>query len=74
MILLFFFFSLSALWTQDFHDGRMSSLMSFLTSVPRAAQLLDKEPEHILLLSSLEHEFRRHLQQVRRNTFPQDKR
>lgn len=59
---------------QDFHDGRMSSLMSYLTSVPRAAQLLDKEPGHIVLLNSLEHEFRRYLQQVRRHTFQQDKR
>lgn len=58
----------------DFHDGRMSSLMSFLTSVPRAAQLLDKEPDHILLLNSLEHEFRRYLQHVHRHTFQQDKR
>lgn len=59
---------------QDFHDGRMSSLMSFLTSVPRAAQLLDKEPDHILLLNSLEHELRRYLQHVHRHTFQQDKR
>ncbi|XP_074484986.1 BOS complex subunit ncln [Sebastes fasciatus] len=58
----------------DFHDGRMSSLMSFLTSVPRATQLLDKEPSHILLVNSLEHEFKRCLQQVHRHTFRQDKR
>ncbi|XP_073325225.1 BOS complex subunit ncln [Pagrus major] len=58
----------------DFHDGRMSSLMSFLTSVPRATQLLDKEPSHILLVNSLEHEFKRYLQQVHRHTFRQDKR
>uniref|UniRef100_A0A3Q4BBY7 BOS complex subunit NCLN n=1 Tax=Mola mola TaxID=94237 RepID=A0A3Q4BBY7_MOLML len=57
----------------DFQDGRMSSLMSLLTSVPRAAQLLDKEPGHILLVNSLEHEFRRYLQQVHRHTFHQDK-
>uniref|UniRef100_A0A669AWJ4 BOS complex subunit NCLN n=1 Tax=Oreochromis niloticus TaxID=8128 RepID=A0A669AWJ4_ORENI len=49
-------------------------LMSFLTSVPRATQLLDKEPSHILLVNSLEHEFKRYLQQVHRHTFRQDKR
>ncbi|XP_070815279.1 BOS complex subunit NCLN [Chaetodon trifascialis] len=58
----------------DFQDGRMSSLMSFLTSVPRATQLLDKEPSHILLVNSLEHEFKRYLQQVHRHTFRQDRR
>ncbi|XP_070759232.1 BOS complex subunit ncln [Enoplosus armatus] len=58
----------------DFHDGRMSSLMSFLASVPRATQLLDKEPSHILLVNSLEHEFKRYLQQVHRHAFRQDKR
>uniref|UniRef100_A0A8C4DB32 BOS complex subunit NCLN n=1 Tax=Dicentrarchus labrax TaxID=13489 RepID=A0A8C4DB32_DICLA len=55
-------------------DGRMSNLMSFLTSVPRASQLLDKEPSHILLVNSLEHEFKRYLQQVHRHAFRQDKR
>lgn len=59
---------------QDFHDARMSSLMSFLTSVPRATQLLDKEPDHVVLVNSLEHEFRRYLRQVHRHTFQQDKR
>ncbi|XP_037535127.1 nicalin-1-like [Nematolebias whitei] len=58
----------------DFQDSRMSSLMSVLTSVPRATQLLDKEPSQILLINSLEHEFRRYLQQVHRHTFRQDKR
>ncbi|XP_067444708.1 nicalin-1-like [Thunnus thynnus] len=58
----------------DFQDSRMSSLMAFLTSVPRATQLLDKEPSHILLVNSLEHEFKRYLQQVHRHTFRQDKR
>ncbi|XP_040014994.1 nicalin-1 [Xiphias gladius] len=58
----------------DFQDSRMSSLMSFLTSVPRATQLLDKEPSHILLVNSLEHEFKRYLQQVHRHNFRQDKR
>uniref|UniRef100_A0A1A8ILT3 BOS complex subunit NCLN n=1 Tax=Nothobranchius kuhntae TaxID=321403 RepID=A0A1A8ILT3_NOTKU len=58
----------------DFQDSRMSSLMSFLTSVPRATQLLDKEPGHMLLVNSMEHEFRRYLQQVHRHTFRQDKR
>uniref|UniRef100_A0A8C5DKN3 BOS complex subunit NCLN n=1 Tax=Gouania willdenowi TaxID=441366 RepID=A0A8C5DKN3_GOUWI len=58
----------------DFLDSRLSSLMSFLTSIPRATQLLDKEPSHTLLVNSLEHEFKRYLQQVRRHTFRQDKR
>ncbi|XP_029947274.1 nicalin-1 [Salarias fasciatus] len=58
----------------DFQDSRISSLMSFLTSVPRATQLLDKEPGHMLLVNSLEHEFKRYLQQVYRHTFRQDKR
>uniref|UniRef100_A0A3Q4HS52 BOS complex subunit NCLN n=1 Tax=Neolamprologus brichardi TaxID=32507 RepID=A0A3Q4HS52_NEOBR len=59
---------------KDIQDSRISSLMSFLTSVPRATQLLDKEPSHILLVNSLEHEFKRYLQQVHRHTFRQDKR
>ncbi|CAJ1051532.1 nicalin-1 [Xyrichtys novacula] len=58
----------------DFHDGRMSHLMSVLTSVPRATQLLDKEPGHMVLVNSLEHEFKHYLQQVYRHTFRQDKR
>ncbi|XP_058487987.1 nicalin-1-like [Solea solea] len=58
----------------DFQDSRMSSLMSFLMSVPRATQLLDREPGHILLVSSLEHEFKRYLQQVHRHDFRQDRR
>uniref|UniRef100_A0AAQ6A761 BOS complex subunit NCLN n=1 Tax=Amphiprion ocellaris TaxID=80972 RepID=A0AAQ6A761_AMPOC len=58
----------------DFQDSRISSLLSFLTSIPRATQLLDKEPSHILLVNSLEHEFKRYLQQVYRHTFRQDKR
>ncbi|TNN22993.1 Nicalin-1 [Liparis tanakae] len=51
----------------------MSSLMSSLTSLPRAAQL-DREPGHALLVNSLEHEFRRHLQQVHRHAYRQDRR
>ncbi|XP_013765810.1 nicalin-1 [Pundamilia nyererei] len=58
----------------DIQDSRISSLMSFLTSVPRATQLLDKEPSHILLVNSLEHEFKRYLLHVHRHTFRQDKR
>uniref|UniRef100_A0A3P9IVC7 BOS complex subunit NCLN n=1 Tax=Oryzias latipes TaxID=8090 RepID=A0A3P9IVC7_ORYLA len=58
----------------DFQDSRLSSLMSFLTSVPRATQLLDKEPSQILMVNSLEHEFKRYLQQVHRHTFRQDRR
>ncbi|KAG8007484.1 Nicalin-1 [Nibea albiflora] len=59
---------------KDFHDGRMSSLMAFLTSFPRATQLMDKEPSHIVQVNSLEHEFKRCLQQVHRHTFRQDRR
>ncbi|KAK0136360.1 Nicalin-1 [Merluccius polli] len=59
---------------KDFQDSRLSSLMSVLTSVPRATQLLDKEPRQMLLINSLEHEFRRYLLQVHRHTFRQDKR
>lgn len=59
---------------QEFQDSRMSSLISVLTSVPRATQLLDKEPNHILLVNSLEHEFKHYLQQVYRHAFQQDKR
>uniref|UniRef100_A0A3Q3MJ35 BOS complex subunit NCLN n=1 Tax=Mastacembelus armatus TaxID=205130 RepID=A0A3Q3MJ35_9TELE len=69
-----FFFLNQIFLMQDFQDSRMFSLMSFLTSVPRATQLLDKEPGHILLVNSLEHEFKRYLQQVHRHTFRQDKR
>lgn len=52
----------------------MASLMSALACVPRATQLLDKEPSHLLLLNSLEQEFKVYLQQVYRHTFQQDKR
>lgn len=58
----------------DFQESRVSTLMNFLTSVPRAAQLLDKEPRQTLLVNSLEQEFRHYLQQVHRHTFQQDKR
>ncbi|XP_061911900.1 BOS complex subunit ncln-like [Entelurus aequoreus] len=58
----------------DFHEGRISSLMSFLTSVPRATQLMDKESSQVVLVNSLDQEFRRYLQQVHRHTFTQDKR
>ena len=59
---------------QEFLDSRLSTMMSFLTSIPRAAQLLDKEPKHTLLVNSLEQELRHYLQQVHRHTFRQDKR
>ncbi|KAI5091446.1 hypothetical protein C0J45_18652, partial [Silurus meridionalis] len=55
-------------------DSRLSALMTLLTSVPRATQLMDREPQHTLLINSLEQEFRRHLQQVFRHTFHQDHR
>lgn len=51
----------------------MSSLMSFLTSIPRATQL-DKDPKHAILVNTLEHELRYYLHQVHRHTFRQDKR
>ncbi|KAF7696743.1 hypothetical protein HF521_005161 [Silurus meridionalis] len=55
-------------------DSRLSALMTLLTSVPRATQLMDREPQQTLLINSLEQEFRRHLQQVFRHTFHQDHR
>ncbi|XP_076006043.1 BOS complex subunit NCLN [Genypterus blacodes] len=58
----------------DFQDSRVSSLMSFLSSVPRASQLLDKEPGQVLLVNTLEQELGIYLQQVRRHTYQQDKR
>ncbi|XP_066502507.1 nicalin-1-like [Hoplias malabaricus] len=57
----------------DILDTRLSALMTMLTSVPRATQLMDKEPRHTLLINSLEQEFRRYLQQVYRHTFRQDR-
>lgn len=59
---------------QDFQDSRMTSLMSVLTSISRATQLLDKEPSQIMLVNSLEQEFKRYLQQVHRHNFKQDRR
>ncbi|TRY74263.1 hypothetical protein DNTS_008994 [Danionella cerebrum] len=58
----------------DVQDSRLSALMSMLTSIPRAVQLLDREPEHVLLINSLEQEFKRYLKQVHRHAFQQDKR
>ncbi|XP_058271867.1 nicalin-1-like [Hemibagrus wyckioides] len=55
-------------------DSRLSALMTMLTTVPRATQLMDTEPQQTLLIDSLEQEFRRHLQQVYRHTFRQDHR
>ncbi|KAI4905492.1 hypothetical protein NFI96_014276 [Prochilodus magdalenae] len=57
----------------DIVDSRLSALMAMLTSVPRATQLMDKEPQHTLLINSLEQEFKRYLQQVYRHTFRQDR-
>lgn len=48
--------------------------MTMMTSVPRAFQLLDKEPEHQLLINSLQQEFKHYLKQVHRHTFHQDRR
>ncbi|XP_030625149.1 nicalin-1 [Chanos chanos] len=55
-------------------DSRLSALMSLLTSVSRATQLLDREPAQTLLLNSLEQELKHHLYQVYRHTFRQDRR
>uniref|UniRef100_A0AAR2LPL9 BOS complex subunit NCLN n=1 Tax=Pygocentrus nattereri TaxID=42514 RepID=A0AAR2LPL9_PYGNA len=58
---------------QVFKDSRLSALMNMLTSVPRATQLMDKEPQQTLLINSLEQEFKRYLQQVHRHAFRQDR-
>ncbi|XP_058614616.1 nicalin-1-like [Onychostoma macrolepis] len=58
----------------DIQDSRLSALMSMITSVPRAVQLMDREPENTLLISSLEQEFKHYLQQVHRHTFHPDRR
>uniref|UniRef100_A0AAR2JFD9 BOS complex subunit NCLN n=1 Tax=Pygocentrus nattereri TaxID=42514 RepID=A0AAR2JFD9_PYGNA len=55
------------------HSLRLSALMNMLTSVPRATQLMDKEPQQTLLINSLEQEFKRYLQQVHRHAFRQDR-
>uniref|UniRef100_A0A8C1XJA6 BOS complex subunit NCLN n=1 Tax=Cyprinus carpio TaxID=7962 RepID=A0A8C1XJA6_CYPCA len=59
---------------KDIQDNRLSALMTMITSVPRAVQLMDREPEHTLLISSLEQEFKHYLQQVHRHTFHLDRR
>ncbi|XP_056302761.1 nicalin-1-like [Danio aesculapii] len=58
----------------DIQDSRLSALMTMLTTVPRAVQLLDREPEHTLLINSLEQEFKHYLKQVHKHTFHQDRR
>uniref|UniRef100_A0AAR2K8L1 BOS complex subunit NCLN n=1 Tax=Pygocentrus nattereri TaxID=42514 RepID=A0AAR2K8L1_PYGNA len=58
---------------KDILDSRLSALMNMLTSVPRATQLMDKEPQQTLLINSLEQEFKRYLQQVHRHAFRQDR-
>ncbi|XP_057216739.1 nicalin-1-like isoform X1 [Triplophysa rosa] len=58
----------------DVQDSRLSALMFMMTSIPRAVQLLDREPEHVLLINSLEQEFRYYLKQVYRHTFHLDRR
>ncbi|KAL2099568.1 hypothetical protein ACEWY4_003962 [Coilia grayii] len=55
-------------------DSRLTALLSFLTSAPRATQLMDKEPTQNLMISTLEHELRQHLLQVYRHSFKQDRR
>ncbi|XP_036385862.1 nicalin-1 [Megalops cyprinoides] len=58
----------------EIQDSRLSALMSFLSSVPRATQLLDKEPALLLLVNTLEQQLSRYLQQVLRHTFRPDRR
>ncbi|XP_059382053.1 nicalin-1-like [Carassius carassius] len=58
----------------DIQDYHLSALMTMITSVPRAVQLMDREPEHTLLISSLEQEFKHYLRQVHRRTFHLDRR
>ncbi|XP_033822380.1 nicalin-1-like [Periophthalmus magnuspinnatus] len=58
----------------ELHDSRMSSLLTALASVPRAAQLLDQDPNQVQVLDSLELEFRQYLRSVRRYSFTMDKR
>ncbi|KAI1905193.1 hypothetical protein AGOR_G00013610 [Albula goreensis] len=58
----------------DIQDSRLSALISVLSSVPRATQLLDREAGPVLLVNSLEQQFRRYLQQVIRHTFRNDRR
>ncbi|KAG5272842.1 hypothetical protein AALO_G00169900 [Alosa alosa] len=58
----------------EVQDSRLSALMSFLTSAPRASQLMDKEPAQSLMISTLEQELKQHLLQVYRHTFKQDRR
>lgn len=58
----------------DLQDSRLSSLMAALTSVPRAAQLLDQDPAQAQLLDSVEQEFRHFLRHVRRYSFKMDHR
>ncbi|XP_064164642.1 nicalin-1-like [Anguilla rostrata] len=43
--------------------------VEFLSSVPRATQLLDREPGPVLLVNSLEQQLNRYLKQVLRHTF-----
>nr|XP_015217074.1 PREDICTED: nicalin-1-like isoform X1 [Lepisosteus oculatus]XP_015217082.1 PREDICTED: nicalin-1-like isoform X1 [Lepisosteus oculatus] len=59
---------------QEVQESRLSSLMSYLSSVPRASQLLDREPSLQLLISTLEHEFSQYLQHVQRHVFRTDRR
>uniref|UniRef100_A0A8C9SE42 Nicalin n=1 Tax=Scleropages formosus TaxID=113540 RepID=A0A8C9SE42_SCLFO len=53
----------------DIQDSRLSALLSFLSAVPRATQLLDREPGPLLLVRSLEQQLSQYLQQVHRHTF-----
>ncbi|KAG5834166.1 hypothetical protein ANANG_G00258560 [Anguilla anguilla] len=58
----------------EVQDSRLSAMMSFLSSVPRATQLLDREPGPVLLVNSLEQQLNRYLKQVLRHTFRNDRR
>ncbi|XP_072315615.1 BOS complex subunit NCLN, partial [Eucyclogobius newberryi] len=58
----------------DLQDSRLSSLLTALASVPRATQLLDQDPNQVLVLDFLELEFRQKLQKVQKHRFKIDKR
>ncbi|MFT7798825.1 nicalin-1-like [Arapaima gigas] len=58
----------------EIQDSHLSAVLSLLSSVPRATQLLDREPGPLLMLTSLEQQLSRYLQQVHRHTFRPDHR
>ncbi|MBN3298869.1 NCLN protein, partial [Amia calva] len=58
----------------EVQESRLAALVSALSSVPRATQLLDREPRQLLLLASLEQQLSRYLQRVQRHAFRTDRR